>query len=45
MREKNPFAGLWAFPGGKLEFGETIDAGICREINEELELNVRVISK
>ncbi|OFW16318.1 MAG: hypothetical protein A3F70_11490 [Acidobacteria bacterium RIFCSPLOWO2_12_FULL_67_14] len=41
-RRYEPLAGRWSLPGGTLEIGETLEAGVTREMQEETGLDVEV---
>jgi 8-oxo-dGTP diphosphatase len=42
-RGSAPLKGEWSIPGGLLEVGETLEAGVLRELAEETGLEVRVL--
>ena len=42
-RGSEPLRGQWSIPGGTLEIGESLQAGVARELREETGLEVRVL--
>ncbi len=43
-RGKEPSKGLWALPGGRQEFGETLEQTAVRELREETGLDAKSLS-
>lgn len=42
QRNKEPEKGYWSIPGGKLEWMETFEDAVRREVKEECDIDVRV---
>jgi mutator protein MutT len=42
-RGKEPLKGRWVVPGGTVELGETLEAALVRELQEETGLTVRPV--
>ena len=43
QRRKEPEAGAWGLPGGKIDFGEPAEKAVVREIKEELGVEIELI--
>jgi 8-oxo-dGTP diphosphatase len=42
-RARSPAKGFYSFPGGRVEFGETLHAALHREIAEETALQIEIV--
>ncbi len=42
-RAREPAAGAWTVPGGRVENGESLEAAVLRELGEETGLDARVV--
>ena len=41
-RGERPNKGMWSFPGGEVELGETTEAAAIREVREETGLHIEI---
>ena len=44
LRQKEPEAGAWSLPGGRVQFMERLEDAVVRELHEELGITVEVES-
>lgn len=42
-RNRNPARGIYTFPGGRVEFGESLTEAVAREVMEETGLTIEVV--